>query len=114
MNSIYIIDACILVAAVYLFVLAIKMKNSGKIHKSVMGEELIKNCIDEKAFINSIYPWMIFFAVASFVAGVVGFILDYLKVGGWANYPTLGVFLVVFVVFIVQYKRAVKKYFKES
>ncbi len=114
MNSMYLIDGCILLAAVYLLVLAIKMKNSGKIHKSVMGEELIKNCIDEQGFINAIYPWMIFFAIASFVAGVAGLILDMLKVASWANYPTLGLFLVVFVIFIVQYKRAVKKYFKEA
>ena len=90
MNSIYIIDFCILAAAIYLLVVGIGMKKSGKIHKSVMGEELIKNCVDERAFIDAIYPWMIVFSIAS-----------------------LGLFLIVFFLFIFQYRRALKKYFKD-
>ncbi|MBQ1680874.1 MAG: hypothetical protein II067_01530 [Agathobacter sp.] len=113
MNSIYIIDFCILAAAIYLLVVGIGMKKSGKIHKSVMGEELIKNCVDERAFIDAIYPWMIVFSIASLIAGIAGFLLDYFKVISWANYPTLGLFLIVFFLFIFQYRRALKKYFKD-
>lgn len=110
MNMI-IVDIAILVASLYLLFSAIKMKRTGVIPKLVMGEEMKKLCKDEKGFINAIYPTLLAFSIVALVAGAAGSVFEYLKFPSWASLISSSVFLIVFIIFMIIYKKATKRYF---
>src|SRR3712207_4734911 len=111
MNSMYILDIFILIAAAYLLYVAFVMKFRQVIPKSIMQEEMSKKCIDKSGFINMMFPWFIGFGIVSMIAGAAGIAMDYLKLPSWTTYITSGIFLIFFFIFIYIYRKAISKYF---
>ena len=61
MKTILLMDIVIAFFGIYLGVIAVRMKKTGKINSVVVAENEIKKCKDPKAYINSSFPYMIFF-----------------------------------------------------
>lgn len=109
--NVIIVDIAILIAALYLLFVAIKMKRTGIIPKIVMGEEMKKCCKDEKGFIDALYPWLMTFSIVALVCGAAGSVFDYLEFPTWSTIICQVIFLIVFITFMVVYKKAVKRFF---
>ncbi len=109
--SVYIINGFVFIAAVYLIYLSVSMKIKGVIPKSVIEPSVMEKCRDEKGFISYIFPWMIIFGVISLITSVTNFILVLNKILKWATNITACVFIIVFIMFAVMYKKGLDKYF---
>ena len=101
MKTLLLMDIVIAFFGIYLGVIAIRMKKTGKINSVVVAEDEIKKCKDPKAYIKSSFPYMIFFAIVSFVVGVVGILADrkIIQVGRVWTYVELVAFLIALAIF---------------
>lgn len=101
MKTILLMDIVIAFFGIYLGVIAIRMKKTGKINSVVVAEDEIKKCKDPNAYIKSSFPYMIFFAIVSFVVGVVGILADrkIIQVGRVWIYVELVAFLIALAIF---------------
>jgi len=112
MNTMYLIDLMIMLAAIYVLYLGIEMKKTMKIHKSMMAKEMIEKCKDQAGFVSYIFPSVMIFGIVSIVAGIMGFLFDYFQFASYYTYISCGLFLLVFLLFVVVYKKAMSKFFE--
>lgn len=114
MKTILLMDIVIAFVGIYLAVAAFRMKKSGTVSDLVVPQEEIKKCKDPKAYVNGIVPYMYFFAVVSFVVGVIGILCDtkVLAVGRIWTYVELIAFLAAFAFFYYGMRRVKERYFR--
>ena len=79
---------------------------TGQINSIILAEEEMKKCKKPKAFVKYIAPRMLVFAIVLTVTGIFGILFDtVLSVGNWDKL-LLAVFLIAFVIFTVQFRKA--------
>lgn len=102
MNTILPMDIVIACFGIYLAIETFKMNKTQKISKLVMIEEEIAKCKDAKAYIKGVTPYMYFFSIVAFVAGVIGILCDtkLIRMGRIWSFIELGLFLLAFAAFI--------------
>lgn len=76
MKTILLMDIVIAAFGLYLIIVALRMKRSGKINSLVVAEAEQKKCKDTKAYISGIAPYMYFFGIVALVVGVIGILGD--------------------------------------
>lgn len=114
MKTILIMDIVIAFVGIYIGISALKMKKSGQVSDLVVPPEEIKKCKDPKGYVNGIAPYMYFFSIVSFIAGVVGILGDtkVLVTGRLWSYAELGTFLIAFAVFVYGMRKVKEKFFR--
>ena len=93
MKTILLMDIVIAVFGIYLGAIAFQMKRTGKINSVVVAEDEIKKCKDPKAYIDSSFPYMIFFAIVSLIDRKI------IQVGRVWTYAELVAFLIALAIF---------------
>lgn len=113
MKTILLMDIFITFFGIYLAFSAIRMKRSGRINSLVVPEEEIGKCRDSKAYIREIFPYMIFFAVVSLIAGTIGILCDtkIISMGRLWGFIELGAFLAALAFFVYGMRLTKSKYF---
>lgn len=113
MKTILLMDIVIAGFGVYLAIQAFAMKANGKITSLVVPPEEIKKCKDPKGYIRAIFPFMLFFAVVAFVAGLIGILCDtkVISVGRIWTLLELAAFLIALFVFAEGMRKAKEKFF---
>lgn len=113
MKTILLMDIVIAGLGIYLAVQAFEMKFSGKISSLVVPQEEIKHCKDTQGYIKAIFPFMLFFALVAFAAGLIGVLCDVkvITVAKAWTYVELLLFLGALSAFTVGMRKAKDKFF---
>lgn len=113
MKSVLLMDIAIALVGLYLGIVAIYMKKTGKISPLVIPENEIPKCRKPAAYIEDITPSMLLFGIIAVLVGVFGIFCD-MKIVTIGKLPAmmelLG-FLLTLAGFSHQMKEAKKKYF---
>ncbi|MCR5641027.1 MAG: hypothetical protein K6G04_06700 [Lachnospiraceae bacterium] len=76
MNFMMAFDVILLLLGAYLVYAAVIMKKNGNIPSSIVPAIKLQTCRDEKGFAKYLFPWVLAFALASFLFGLVSLGLD--------------------------------------
>ena len=101
-------DIVIAAVGLYMAFQAFGMKADGKISSLVATEEEVKHCKNPAGYIKAVFPYMLFFAVIAFVAGVIGVLCDLkvITVGKIWTYVELLLFLLALCIFAAGMRKA--------
>jgi len=106
MDVMLIFDVVIAIFGVYMIAAALKMKKTGKISSAVITAEEIARCRKTKEFIAFIYWKEAVFGALIIAVGVLGIINDKVVSLGAFNVVELLIFLVAFLWFQSQLRKA--------
>lgn len=101
-NTMFLIDLVIIVVGIYFLYIALRMKQTEKVERFVVAEEIIKNCKDEKAFAKFLWVRQMIFSIIMIIAGTLMAIHEVVISFGYAYYAVVGVLSVAFVVYYKQ------------
>lgn len=98
---------------IYSLYAAFQMKVKGEINSSLLlSKELIyKKCKDKEAYIKEVFPVLMLFAIVTTLCGAVDVINSFVVDISLAYFISIGVFVVVFALFVVKTTKARKKYY---
>ena len=109
-----ICDFTLIILGVYLGILLVKAKNTGDVHDVLLWDRTrpFDQCRDKDGYIRYIFPRGMICAALITGAGILGLILDELKMSAWTSYLIIlcvTVFTITFYVIIM--KKAMKTYY---
>lgn len=109
-DTIFFMDAIIVLFSIYIVAVALRMKKTGVIDKLFLNAEDIKKIKNKKGFIDFIFPRSLIFAGIAFVEGAVGIISDkVIKIPYW-NYIEMVSFMAVVIVLSNQIRKGKDKF----
>lgn len=108
--SVIIVNIVFIIFGIYLFFMASKMKQTGKLNPNLLSQQDINRCKDVKGYISFVVPKMQIFAAAIVLVGVIGIGEHYIDALRNYRFVTLIVFLITFFVYLNQMRLAKNKY----
>lgn len=110
LNIMAVFDVIIIAFGIYMTVLALQMKKSGKISAAVITKEEIDKCKDKKGFIQFIYWKEALFGGVIILVGILGIVNDLFIYLGIGNIVKMLVFLGMFLWFQNEMRKAREKF----
>ena len=113
MKSILLMDIAIACVGIYMALVAVYMKKTGKISPLIIPENEIGRCKKPKAYIDDVIVPMMVFGIVAAAIGVFAVLCDtgIIIIGKFAGLMELLCFLLALAGFSRQMKQAKNKYF---
>lgn len=107
---ILLMDIAITIIGVYMVITAIRMLVTKEVSRLVLAEEEWKKCRDPKGFAAYFAPRMLVFSLVITAVGIVRILCDtIIRIGNWSML-VLGIFLVAFLLFVEQLRKAKEQF----
>lgn len=111
MNVMILFDAIMTVLGTYLLFMAQKMKRERRVPSFLITEQDLMRCRDQAGLSEYLFPRIVIFSVVILVFGILGLVNDLvISLGNVVNIVMILIFLVAWVWFSAQLRKARKNY----
>lgn len=111
MNVMILFDAIMTVLGTYLLFMAQKMKRERHVPSFLITEQDLMRCRDQAGLSEYLFPRIVIFSVVILVFGILGLVNDLvISLGNVVNIVMILIFLVAWVWFSAQLRKARKNY----
>lgn len=112
-NFMLVFDVIVFFLGIYVVYQSERMKKEGKVPEMFVSSQEMKRCINERGFIQFLYPKSLGFGIVCVLFGVEGFYNDFIyDLGNAVNAAVIIIFIGVWIYFSLMLRKGRNEYFR--